>query len=210
MSVDHYAVLGVPREASAEEIRDAFRRAAAEAHPDRDGGSHDAMAAVNEAHRVLGDVNLRKRYDATGEGGSMDIEQEAVAFISMLLEKALGNCTGPEFSGLLVFMVAAAKAARDAAGRGRADAAELARRLKRAAKRMKRKTPGPNTIADILLHKAANADKAKAANEHGLKVTSRVLELLDEYDELQDFPDDPLLSMRIHSLAGAVKLSNIG
>ncbi|MGD9996039.1 MAG: J domain-containing protein [Ilumatobacteraceae bacterium] len=61
----HYEVLGVERSATPGELRDAFRRAARDAHPDRTGeATSDRMAAVNEAWRVLGDRQLRTRYDA--------------------------------------------------------------------------------------------------------------------------------------------------
>jgi hypothetical protein len=60
----HYEVLGVSRGATPTELRDAYRRAARAAHPDRTGdASSSRMAAVNEAWRVLGDVELRRRYD---------------------------------------------------------------------------------------------------------------------------------------------------
>lgn len=61
----HYDALGVGRDATSTEVRDAFRRAARAAHPDRNGeGSADRMARVNEAWRVLGDAERRRRYDA--------------------------------------------------------------------------------------------------------------------------------------------------
>ncbi|MBI5089620.1 MAG: DnaJ domain-containing protein [Actinobacteria bacterium] len=61
----HYDVLGVGRSATATELRDAYRRAARAAHPDRTGeASTDRMSAVNEAWRILGDRELRRRYDA--------------------------------------------------------------------------------------------------------------------------------------------------
>lgn len=61
----HYEALGAARTASATELREAFRRAARDAHPDRHGEASAArMAAVNEAWRVLGDADRRRRYDA--------------------------------------------------------------------------------------------------------------------------------------------------
>jgi hypothetical protein len=60
----HYEVLGVGSRASQEEIRSAYRRAAREAHPDRHGDASAArMAEINEAWRVLGDADRRRRYD---------------------------------------------------------------------------------------------------------------------------------------------------
>jgi hypothetical protein len=61
----HYATLGVPRTASAVDIRDAYRRLARRHHPDSTAGEDAAaMAAINEAYRVLGDPARRAAYDA--------------------------------------------------------------------------------------------------------------------------------------------------
>jgi hypothetical protein len=51
---DPYEVLGVPRNASQAQIREAYRRLARQAHPDLSRNSHsDDMSAINEAYRVL-------------------------------------------------------------------------------------------------------------------------------------------------------------
>lgn len=63
-TADHYAVLGVPPDASATEIRAAYRTLARRHHPDRSPTESAAMAAVNEAYRVLGDPGRRAVYDA--------------------------------------------------------------------------------------------------------------------------------------------------
>jgi DnaJ-like protein len=61
-----YERLGVDPAASQAEIRAAYRRLARRVHPDRGGsGSEAAMAAVNEAWRVLGDPARRANYDAS-------------------------------------------------------------------------------------------------------------------------------------------------
>lgn len=58
----YYEILGVHRKSTPEEIKEAWRRAAFDAHPDR-GGSEEQMALVNEAYRVLSDKKLRRKYD---------------------------------------------------------------------------------------------------------------------------------------------------
>lgn len=58
-----YDVLGVRGDASLEEVRSAYRRAARRHHPDTGDGSTVAMAAVSGAWRVLGDPVARRRYD---------------------------------------------------------------------------------------------------------------------------------------------------
>jgi DnaJ-class molecular chaperone len=68
---DYYAVLGLPRTATPEEIKKAYRRLARQYHPDLHGGSKKAdmekkFKELNEANEVLGDPDKRKKYDRYG------------------------------------------------------------------------------------------------------------------------------------------------
>jgi hypothetical protein len=74
-----YDVLGVPADASDDEIRHAYLAKAKLLHPDRLAGAppevadaaNAAMALLNEARRVLEDRAVRARYDAAGAGASV-------------------------------------------------------------------------------------------------------------------------------------------
>jgi DnaJ-class molecular chaperone len=59
---DHYQTLGVARDASAEEIKRAYRRLASQHHPDR-GGDTATFQNIQTAYDVLGDENRRRSYD---------------------------------------------------------------------------------------------------------------------------------------------------
>lgn len=59
----HYELLGVRPDATSDEIRAAYRRAARRHHPDATGGDDRAMAEVNEAWHTLGDPRRRLDYD---------------------------------------------------------------------------------------------------------------------------------------------------
>jgi curved DNA-binding protein CbpA len=65
--VDLYGVLGVPRDASAREIRHAYRRLARRHHPDLnpDAGGSQRFASVAGAYEILQDPVRRARYDRT-------------------------------------------------------------------------------------------------------------------------------------------------
>jgi molecular chaperone DnaJ len=65
---DYYEILGVSKDASADEIKKAFRRAAIEHHPDR-GGDEAKFKEINEAYEVLKDPSKRQRYDQFGHAG---------------------------------------------------------------------------------------------------------------------------------------------
>ncbi len=69
---DYYELLGVARDASAEDIKKAYRRQALQYHPDRNPGDAAAetqFKAVTEAYQVLSDAQKRGAYDRHGEAG---------------------------------------------------------------------------------------------------------------------------------------------
>src|SRR5947199_663686 len=66
---DYYEVLGIGKEASADEIKKAFRRQAIQHHPDKEGGDEAKFKEVNEAYEVLKDPSKRQRYDQFGHAG---------------------------------------------------------------------------------------------------------------------------------------------
>ncbi|HEX5699390.1 MAG TPA: DnaJ domain-containing protein [Rubrobacter sp.] len=61
--INYYEVLGVPREASQAEIRNAYRNLAKERHPDHPGGSAEEFSRLQEANAVLSDPNRRRQHD---------------------------------------------------------------------------------------------------------------------------------------------------
>ena len=61
--VNYYEVLGVPRNVSQSEIKNAYRSLAKERHPDHPKGSAEAFSLLQEANAVLSDPNRRSQHD---------------------------------------------------------------------------------------------------------------------------------------------------
>lgn len=72
MSKDYYKILGVEKNASADEIKKAFRKLAHQHHPDKKGGDEAKFKEINEAFQVVGNEEKRKQYDQFGA----DFEQQ--------------------------------------------------------------------------------------------------------------------------------------
>ncbi len=66
---DYYETLGVSKDASADEIKKAFRKLAVKYHPDKEGGDETKFKEAGEAYEVLKDAQKRQRYDQFGHAG---------------------------------------------------------------------------------------------------------------------------------------------
>lgn len=65
MNKDYYDILGVSKNASPDEIKNAFRKKAHEHHPDK-GGNAEKFKEINEAYQILSNAEKRQRYDQFG------------------------------------------------------------------------------------------------------------------------------------------------
>ena len=77
MKKDYYQILGVPKNASDNDIKKAYRKLAMQYHPDRNQGKEEwanqKFKEINEAFSVLGDPDKRKRFDRFGAVDGINI-----------------------------------------------------------------------------------------------------------------------------------------
>ena len=99
---DYYEVLGLPREADAAAIKDAFRKLALKYHPDRnkEPGAEERFKEIAEAYAVLSDPAKRAEYDAGGFARFSPEEVFAgVDFASMFRDLGFGGGLFERFFG---------------------------------------------------------------------------------------------------------------
>lgn len=104
MASDHYAILGVARDASPEELKRAYRKLARQFHPDANPGDPQAaehFKEVTHAYEVLSDPVKRAHYDAYGDergpaaGGFSDFGGISDLFATFFGGTATGGRAGP-------------------------------------------------------------------------------------------------------------------
>jgi molecular chaperone DnaJ len=84
--VNYYEILGVPREASDEDIKKAYRKLVFEHHPDRNPhrkGADERIREINVAYEIVGDPEKRKTYDRLSWG---DEPRTAAIDLGLILE----------------------------------------------------------------------------------------------------------------------------
>lgn len=181
---DPYQTLNIPRDASAADVRKAYRRKSSKAHPDK-GGSDQAMAEINRAYEVLGDPQRRLQYDQTGETAPRpSIEVEARAALLEIFSKLLAhddiNIT-EQARAVLANTKALAESQR----------AELRQRRKVLEKRRSKvKTKsGENLVHQLIDQQLVGINRALAQIEHNGLVFVQVMELLASYESTEEVTD---------------------
>lgn len=172
---DPYQVLEVPREATTEEIKKAYRKKAKKLHPDA-GGNEKEMARAVMAYAVLSDPGRREKYDTTGDCGP-DTTQNAMIsrFMQLVLNVVVENDCDVEAT------IAQGKKSTESQYRQNLDKIEhQERQLKRGLEKII-KAPEPNMIAELVRQQLGMlADERRKLDQSKL-VEDGALAMFDAY-----------------------------
>ncbi len=177
--MSHYDTLGVGADATPDEIKKGYRRAAARAHPDKDGGDTEQMAKVNRAYQVLSDPQTRAHYDQTGEDGAQDQGPDGpTALLMEVFSHAIDECDGD----ILAYCTKHLNDAKEQMDARERQAKKSIEKLTKKRDRLRRKAGGDNLFTSLI-----DAKLNEAQNEVDAAVRSRglfdgALTLLKEYE----------------------------
>lgn len=147
-----YEDLGLGKEASEEDIKQAYRKKARETHPDK-GGSAEKFQIVSNAYTILSDAERRRRYDQTGEAGQfVDEKAMVMQHLGALLFSVIESTPDLDHIDLIAKMKQIINEGRDKADREVAATKKKIVQYKSAQKRFKHKGKKKNRLADMIEH----------------------------------------------------------
>lgn len=192
MAQNHYQTLDVPVDATAEEIKAAYREAAAREHPDR-GGSTEAMALVNVAYDVLSNPAKRRRYDRGEAPRAVEDtpERKSLDYLAAVFHECLEMQEKVNFPFNDWLTVVKKKVWSDIQT-GEDITSRQDRGVKRAEKLLKRlKYKGPVDIVRFALEGQLTKSREQLTeNQAKLGIAKRAYDMLKDFD-LEKDPVDP-------------------
>jgi curved DNA-binding protein CbpA len=196
MSADPYSTLGIERDATPEQIKEAYRRKAMEAHPDR-GGSTDDMARINAAYDTLSDPKRRAMYDQTGNMSEpQSVESKAASMLAQVFASFIDGGGSQDFlrSAKSVFEVNIDNANKQMA-KAKKRVATLSGKLGAVTSRTQ-----INLFDGVLRDRIAQADREIEQLGDALLTMNAAVKMLDDYSEAQPDGGRPTDDHHTHQL----------
>jgi len=181
--MSHYDTLGVAKGADAITIKRAYRKRAAKAHPDRPGGSHQAMVVVDRAYKTLSDPEKRAHYDQTGEDEPKPhppLDVKATQLIVMMFGQFIEQATDTQ--DVVEAMRQQIRENQRATKMKVIEQREKIKILEKRKKRIKYTGKGHNLLLEVLQQKIDALSKMAGNVETEAKeVGDRAIEMLREF-----------------------------
>jgi len=187
--MNHYATIGVPQDATPEEIKKAYRERSKELHPDANNGDDKGFAELAKAYEVLSDQERRKKYDETGDDSEKNDEAQVSSIITTLTIVFLDH-EDVKTKSLTEFI----KKAINEQLKGGNDAIKKAEKeiekATHAKNRIVRKELGHNLILSVLENKIKDSNSAIIRHKAAIALFHKVLEEIEVYSYLVDSQEE--------------------
>lgn len=177
-----YDELGVPTDATPEQINAAYRRKARESHPDA-GGDAEAFNRLSIAVAVLRDDERRQRFDQTGstDEPSRNQRNEAVEVLVQVFQQALAESPIPEIMDVIASTKQKIRTIIQGCNDNRANIQANRSDFEKAMGRLKHKADGPDFIRTAMQANIATMDRALLEVDRRQAIAKEALELADTY-----------------------------
>jgi curved DNA-binding protein CbpA len=193
----HYEVLGVKKDATAEDVKKAYRRKARESHPDK-GGDHDAMAAINQAADTLLDPQRRLLYDQTGQDQRKPFDDE----VRNILLEAFNDALMREAPQCLDHAIRLIEKKKSDIQTQKSLAIDAKKKL--TAKRKKIKTESSENVFHLLIdRKLEEINNGLARLEHLKAVYDAALKTLKGYESSEEAAKAKVMTMDFGAVSSA-------
>ena len=198
-----YSVLGLGKDATPEEVHQAFRDKAKTAHPDT-GGDEEAFKTLTNAHLVLKDPARRKRFDETGEADETADNPDIAAWniVGGMIQAILAE---DKDAATIDLVDAMKQQLMVIIGKVDSVIAKMDRAAKRATKlktRFHRKSKGDNMLSRMTEHQLIELERSKAKALQQSAPHRRALELISDYRfDVEKMPEQGLTVGMMNEMA---------
>lgn len=198
--IDPYEALGLPRDATSEDIRKAYRQRAKKAHPDA-GGSTEEFEAISRAMTLLTDPVRRERFDDYGDTSETPDNVEVMAmelvvqFISNSLEAvAQNNLPMHDLNFIEGGKIWCDQRIGEFKKFNRTFQQQI--KLREKVKKRLRTKRASDPVSRMLDHQIGEFKTRIAGNEKQIEITARARQLFGDYEFLPD-PDEPAATHQV-------------
>lgn len=175
-----YTELDVPVDASPEVIKQRYRTLAQMHHPDK-GGDEEMFKRIKEAYEILSDPVRRKQYDITGETGTTNAKDEALANIVEIILHIVPTFNA-DIDDLIELAEIETRTMIDLANKDIGVTERYIQNLDKVSNRLRIKTEGENIINDFILHQIKQRKLELETYKRRIMVCTLMLEILKDYE----------------------------
>tara|TARA_R110000868_G_C10573330_1_gene737948 strand:- start:20 stop:619 length:600 start_codon:yes stop_codon:yes gene_type:complete len=175
-----YTELDVSATASTEEIKQRYRTLAQMHHPDK-GGDEELFKRIKLAYEILSDPIRRKQYDITGETGTTNAKDEAIANIIQIILHVVPNFNADQ-DDLIKIAEDESRAMLDMVNKDISNTEIQIKHFEKVLKKLRIKTSGENVLESIIQKQIQQRKKDLIVFHKNVKVCMLMLEILKDYE----------------------------